>query len=105
MRPYTTLFAASALMAGSALAMPDGTGAHHHHTEHAAASAPSAVGSASGYGAPQSGYGAPEASYASPDTGYGAPGGAADGYGAPSYSGRTGRRRNTRQLVAEPELE
>jgi len=80
MRPYTTLFAASALMAGSALAMPDGTGAHHHHTEHAAASAPSAVGSASGYGAPQSGYGAPEASYASPDTGYGAPDA---GYGAP----------------------
>ena len=61
----------------------------------------------SGYGAPSNsagaGYGAP--SSASLDTGYGAPGGAADGYGAPSYSGRTGRRRNTRQLVAEPELE
>ena len=64
----------------------------------------------SGYGAPSSssagaGYGAPS-SGASLDTGYGAPGGAAaEGYGAPSYSGRTGRRRNTRQLVGEPELE
>jgi len=61
----------------------------------------------SGYGAPSNsagaGYGSP--SSASLDTGYGAPGGAADGYGAPSYSGRTGRRRNTRQLLAEPELE
>ena len=41
MRPYTTLFAASVLMVGSALAMPDGTGGHHHHTDHAAVSAPS----------------------------------------------------------------
>ena len=62
----------------------------------------------SGYGAPSgsavAGYGAP--SSASLDTGYGAPGGAAgDSYGAPSYQGRTGRRRNTRQLVPEPELE
>jgi hypothetical protein len=99
MRPYTTLFAASALMAGSALARPDGTGAHHHHSEHSAVSAPSAGGSASGYGAPQSGYGAPDAgygapeqSYAQPDAGYGAPD---PGYGAPSegyadYSSGTG---------------
>ena len=61
----------------------------------------------SGYGAPSgsagAGYGAP--SSASLDTGYGAPGGAGDSYGAPSYQGRTGRRRNTRQLVPEPELE
>jgi len=61
----------------------------------------------SGYGAPSNsagaGYGSPSA--ASLDTGYGAPGGAADGYGAPAYSGRTGRRRNTRQLLAELELE
>ena len=72
MRPYTTLFAASVLMVGSALAMPDGTGGHHHHTDHAAVSAPSAVGAASGYGAAQSGYGvAPETGYASLD--YGAP--------------------------------
>lgn len=68
MRPYTTLFAASVLMVGSALAMPDGTGGHHHHTDHAAVSAPSAVGAASGYGAAQSGYGvAPETGYASLD--------------------------------------
>jgi len=99
MRPYTSLFAASALMAGSALAMPDGTGSHHHHAEHSAVSAPSAGGSASGYGAPQSGYGAPDAgygapeqSYATPDAGYGAPD---PGYGAPSegyadYSSGTG---------------
>ena len=99
MRPYTTLFAASALMAGSALAMPDGTGAHHHHSDHGAVSAPSAAGSASGYGAPQSGYGAPDAgyaapeqSYATPDAGYGAPDA---GYGAPDvgyadYSSGTG---------------
>ena len=88
MRPYTSLFAASALMAGSTLAMPDGTGSHHHHAEHSAVSAPSAAGSASGYGAPQSGYGAPDAgygapeqSYATPDAGYGAPD---PGYGAPA---------------------
>jgi len=91
MRPYTSLFAASALVAGSALAMPDGTGSHHHHSEHSAVSAPSAGGSASGYGAPQTGYGAPEQSYATPDAGYGAPD---PGYGTPEvysdYSSGTG---------------
>ena len=85
MRPYTSLFAASALMAGSALAMPDGTGSHHHHAEHSAVSAPSAGGSASGYGAPQSGYGAPDAGYGAPDPGYGAP---SEGYA--DYSSGTG---------------
>jgi len=92
MRPYTTLFAASALMAGSALARPDGTGAHHHHTDHGAVSAPSAAGSASGYGAPQSGYGAPDAGYAAPEQSYATPDA---GYGAPDvgyadYSSGTG---------------
>lgn len=99
MRPYTTLFAAAGLMAGSALAMPDGTGAHHHHTDHNSVAAPSAAGSASGfgaapsgYGAPDAGYGAPEQSYATPDAGYGAPDA---GYGAPDlgyadYSSGTG---------------
>jgi hypothetical protein len=71
MRPYTTLFAASVLMVGSALAMPDGTGGHHHHTDHGAVSAPSAAAAPSGYGAAQSGYGAPDAGYASLD--YSAP--------------------------------
>ena len=92
MRPYTTLFAASALVAGSALARPDGTGAHHHHSDHGAVSAPSAAGSASGYGAPQSGYGAPDTGYAAPDQSYATPDA---GYGAPDvgyadYSSGTG---------------
>jgi len=105
MRPYTTLFAAAVFSAGSALAMPDGTGAHHHHADHNSVAAPSAAGSASGFGAAPSGYGAPDAGYAAPDTGYGAPEqsyatpdvgyGAPDaGYGAPDgyadYSSGTG---------------
>jgi len=58
----------------------------------------------SGYGAPSgasSGYGAPGGSSAL-DTGYGAPGSSAgDGYGAPQYSRRTGRRRNSREIDTE----
>ena len=49
-----------------------------------------------GFDSADSGYGAPAGDYGAPGGEYGAP--AAEGYGAPEYRGRTGRRRRPRQL-------
>ena len=59
-----------------------------------------------GFDSADSGYGAPAGDYGAPGGDYGAP--AAEGYGAPEYSRRTGRRqgrRRPRQLAAAQELD
>lgn len=91
MRYHSYALAILALSAPS-LALPDGTGGHHHgahgahgahHTDHGAVAAP-----ATGYQEPASGYEAADTGYAVPDAGYGTPDvdyQASSGYGYSGY--------------------